>query len=543
MKSLYNVGIYCRLSVDDASNSAKKGYMPGEDSVSIENQRELLSKFVMINGWVETKTYIDDGYSGGNFQRPGFLEMLEDARKGIINLILVKDLSRLGRDFVEVGRYTDIVFPSLGCRFVSVLDCLDSEGDNTDMLHFRSLMNDYHLRDISSKIRSVLHSKKVSGQFTSSYAPYGYRKSDEDKHKLVIDEPAAKVVQRIFEMRKNGMAYGRIAAALNREGILPPRMYWNQQHDKHGSNTYGVWTYATVKSMLRNEVYCGTLVMNHSGSRSYKDHASINKPESEWIRHEDMHDAIIPAEVWDAVQQVNQQARDRAVGSQPPEPKLFSHKLICADCGHTLLANTYSSRKDSGKRFVSYRCGLFFRTGGASCSVHSISESKLKTIVIGEIKAHAQAITMDEASVVEQLKRRLTHLDEQRVSLVEQESRLLRRRVEELESMTAKLYEDKISGAITVRSFAMLMQKNEQERIEKEAQLEALQAEIQKVNESAAAIKDWTKLIRNYLDLQDLDRTTIDELIDHIEVGEHYMVDGKRYQDVKVHYRFVGMVK
>ena len=171
MKPLYKVGIYCRLSVDDANNSAKaKNYIPADESVSIENQRELLSKFVMLNGWVEVKTYIDDGYSGGNFQRPGFLEMLEDARKGVINLILVKDLSRLGRDFVEVGRYTDVVFPSLGVRFASVLDCLDSDGDNTDMLHFRSLMNDYHLRDLSSKVKSVLLSKRKSGQYLKAYA-------------------------------------------------------------------------------------------------------------------------------------------------------------------------------------------------------------------------------------------------------------------------------------------------------------------------------------------------------------------------------------
>ena len=170
MKKLYKVGIYCRLSVDDASNSAKaKNYIPADESVSIENQYELLSKFVMLNGWTEVKSYRDDGYSGGNFQRPGFLEMLEDARHGLINLILVKDLSRLGRDFVEVGRYTDVIFPSLGCRFVSVLDCLDTEGDNTDMLHFRSLMNDYHLKDLSGKIKSVLHAKMRSDQYIAAY--------------------------------------------------------------------------------------------------------------------------------------------------------------------------------------------------------------------------------------------------------------------------------------------------------------------------------------------------------------------------------------
>ena len=174
MGKLYHVGIYCRLSVDDANNSAKASrYLPADESVSIENQREMLSKFVMINGWIETKTYIDDGFSGGNFQRPAFQEMLEDARNGVINLILVKDLSRLGRDFVEVGRYTSDVFPSLGVRFVSVLDCLDTDGD-TDMLHFRSLMNDYHLRDLSAKIKSVLHSKQD--------APSDSQKSSSESH-------------------------------------------------------------------------------------------------------------------------------------------------------------------------------------------------------------------------------------------------------------------------------------------------------------------------------------------------------------------------
>lgn len=201
----YHAGIYCRLSVDDTNNSAKaKGYIPADESVSIENQKKLLSKFVALNGWVEAKTYIDDGFSGGNFQRPGFQEMLEDAKSGVINLILVKDLSRLGRDYVEVGRYTDVVFPSLGCRFVSVLDCLDTEGGNTDMLHFRALMNDYHLRDLSSKIKSVLHSEKASGQFVSAYAPYGYRKSAGDKHKLVTDEYAADIVRRVYALRSTG---------------------------------------------------------------------------------------------------------------------------------------------------------------------------------------------------------------------------------------------------------------------------------------------------------------------------------------------------
>ena len=552
MTRLYNVGIYCRLSVDDANNSAKaKNYIPADESVSIENQREMLTKFVMLNGWIETKTYIDDGYSGGNFQRPGFLEMLEDARKGVINLILVKDLSRLGRDFVEVGRYTDVIFPSLGVRFVSVLDCLDSEGDSTDMLHFRSLMNDYHLRDLSSKIKSVLHSKRASGQYLTSYAPYGYRKSDEDKHKLVIDETAAGVVRRIFDMRRSGMAYGKIAAALNQEGIPSPRIHWYQQNGRDGCSASQLWAYATVKVILHNEMYLGNLVMNHSGHRSYKDKTRIRKPESEWIRIEGAHEAIITPEVWEAVQKINENAARRAENNKAPTEKLFSEKLVCAGCGGHLNATTQTKHAGDGvpghrhqteKRYVTYSCGKHLRSGRSVCTPHTISEIALKQIVTAEIKARAEAVTLNEGAVVEKLKRRIAQYDEQRLAAVRKEINQLRRRVQELEGMTAKLYEDKIGGAISESTFAVLIQKTEQERLDKAERLAALLSEVEKAEQETAAINNWTAIIRKYLDVQDLNRDTIDELIDHIEIGEHTVIDGKRHQDIKVYYRFVGLV-
>lgn len=545
MNQIYNVGIYCRLSVDDASNSAKaKNYIPADESVSIENQKELLSKFVMLNGWVEVKTYIDDGFSGGNFQRPGFQEMLEDAKNGIINLILVKDLSRLGRDYVEVGRYTDVVFPSLGCRFVSVLDCLDTEGGNTDMLHFRSLMNDYHLRDLSSKIKSVLHSKKASGQFAVAYAPYGYRKDPEDKHRLVVDEYAAGIVQRIFEMRLAGTAYAKIAAALNTEGIASPRLYWYQLAGKDVNGIPQLWTDSMVKIILRNEVYIGNLRMNHTGSRSYKDHTSIRKPESEWIRHEDVHEAIIPSDTWKKVQEINTAAKRRSEGSEPPTPKLFSGKLVCADCKSKLCACTETQHRKNGtkKKYVSYSCWKYTRSGRSVCTAHRIYEMTLVQIVSAEIKAQAQAVTLDEAAVVDRLKQRIADYDGQRMNGIRQEIGKLRRRVQELENMTAKLYEDKYSGTINESTFMMLMQKNEQERITKADRLDALLSETEKAEKETAAIHNWTAIIRKYLDLQELDRTVIDELIDHIEIGERSVVDGERRQDIKIFYRFVGMV-
>ena len=552
MKSLYRVGIYCRLSVDDANNSAKaKNYIPADESVSIENQRNLLSKFVMLNGWIETKTYIDDGYSGGNFQRPGFLEMLEDARKGVINLVLVKDLSRLGRDFVEVGRYTDVVFPSLGVRFVSVLDCLDSDGDNTDMLHFRSLMNDYHLRDLSSKIKSVLHSKKAAGQYLSPCAPYGYRKSEADKHKLVIDEYAAGIVRRIFEMRRSGIAYAKIAAALNRESVPSPRFYWYQQSGKVECKATQLWAYATVKVILHNEVYIGNLIMNCSGHRSYKDKTSIRKPESEWIRVDDAHEAIIPRELWDAVQEINETAKHRTDGNRAPEEKLFTGKLICAGCGKQLNASTETKHAGSGSRghyltdkhYVTYHCGLHIRSGRSVCSPHSVSEITLSRMIAAEIRAQAQDVMLDERAVVEKLMRNAVQNDNQRLTDARKEVAQLQRRLKELARTNAKLYEDKIGGAISESTFAVLIQKNEQERLNKTKRLDALLPEIQAVEQKTAAIKDWTAIIRKHLNVQTLDRETIDELIDHIEIGEHTVIDGKRQQEIKVFYRFIGQVK
>lgn len=546
MKTVYHVGIYCRLSVDDASNSAKaKDYIPADESTSIENQRELLSKFIMLNGWVETKTYVDDGYSGGNFQRPGFLEMLEDARKGVIDLILVKDLSRLGRDYVEVGRYVDAVFPSLGCRFVSVLDCLDSEGDSTDMLHFRSLMNDYHLRDLSDKIKSILLSKKASGQYVSSFAPYGYRKSAEDKHKLVVDEYAAGIVHRIYDMRLAGTAYGQIAAALNQEGITSPRIYWSQINGKNSCKASQLWTYATIKTILRNEFYCGTVLMNRFGTRSYKDHTRIDKPETEWIRREAVHEAIVTMEEWNAVQEINAVAKRRSEGNQKPTPKLFTGKLVCADCKASLNSNAETQRRKDGtsKRYVSYYCSTFGRSGRSVCSWHRISEQALIQIVTAEIKAHAQAVMLDEGAVVDRLKRNIAHYDERRLADAQQEIGRLRRRVQELETMTAKLYEDKYSGAISGETFMVLVQKNEQERLAKAERLDALLSETKKAQQQTTAIHNWTAIIRKYLNLQELDRAVIDELIDHIEIGERTVVDGQRHQDVRVFYRFVGVVE
>ncbi len=537
----YKVGIYCRLSVDDASNSAKKNYIPADESVSIENQYEMLSKFCMMNGWAEVKSYRDDGYSGGSFNRPAFLEMIEDARHGLINLILVKDLSRLGRDFVEVGRYTDVIFPSLGCRFVSVLDCLDSEGD-TDMLHFRSLMNDYHLKDLSEKIKSVLQAKRKSGQYLTPYAPFGYRKDENNKNHLVIEPETAEIVRRIFDLRYSGMAYGKITALLNQEGIPTPRRSWYGQRGNH--DVGGHWKNETVKMILHNEIYLGNLVINRTGHRSYKDKSCIEKPESEWIRHEGTHEAIVNREIWDEVQRINMEAKRYAQTSPYHAEAIFRGKLFCADCGSKMLYNRSIKHYKSGVHvYMIYSCSQHQHSGKSICSRHGIAEMSLGKIVLQEIREQASAIQMDEAAVVERLRAQLLGEQTARLEETRQEIKRLRKRVDELERMTVTLYEDKVCSNISEETFLTLIQKNEQERQSKMENLDALTSVVDAEEQKCEDIQKWVAVMRKYLAVEAIDRDLLDELVERIEVGEKMQTEDGKRQDVTVVYRFVGVVR
>ncbi len=546
MQKLYNVGIYTRLSVDDANNSAKTNganYMPSDSSASIENQKEILSKFVMLNGWIETKVYSDDGYGGGNFQRPAFIEMIEDVKKGIINLVLVRDLSRLGRDYIEVGRYTDYVFPSHNCRFVALLDGIDTAEDNNDMLHFRSLMNDYHLRELSNKIKTVLHAKAKQGQFLGAYAPYGYQKSPEDKHRLVIDEYSAKIVQTMYAMREQGVAYGKITAYLNNEGYLSPFAYWHSLHGKGECRYTKLWAYATVKNLLSNEIYTGVLIQNYTGTLSYKNKKMIYKPESEWIRHENNHEALISREQWERVQVINEQVKKPSLGNRATQKNLFKGKLICADCKTKLGMNTGTKYYKSGiKKYVSYFCVRYSGSGRSVCSWHRISETVLIELVKKDILYHAATVSHDEKSLANTLRKQLLLADETEYGNIKQEAQRLEKRLLELDRLTAELYEDKVAGKISAETFSALMERNEAERKEKAARYETLSAQLEKRDSQSIDIWAWIKTIRKYLNLEALDRAVIDELIDHIEVGEKQVIDGKRTQDIKIFYNFVGFL-
>ena len=535
---LYEVGIYGRLSKEDKI-SASAANRPAAASVSIEHQVSILTDYAKEQGWIIRQVYTDDGYSGGNFERPAFQRMIEDAKDGRINLILAKDLSRFGRDSTGVGYYTDEVLPEIGCRFIALSDGIDSEQDDSDKLPLLSLLGDFYLKDVSRKIKSVLRSKAENGECLFAYTPYGYQKSPEDKHRLVVDAYAAEVVRKIYSLRLQRMGFAAIARQLNSEGILPPRSYWNLKNGKKDSDkTCGLWRDVTIKLILRNDIYLGHLTQMTTGTLTYKDKAMIKKDEDEWVRHENIHEAIIDQSTWDAVQKIDLRI---STTSKIPQSSLFGKMLICADCGTKLTGSAQSQHRKNGTvvKYNYYHCPLYFQTGHATCSSHTIYELGLIKLVKADMEKHAKQVHCNEKKVQAQLEKQIcTGLPD--IKLLEQEITGLKNKLAGLDGKFAALYEDKVLRKISESNFAMLMGGYSQERQQAEqrlAELEKKQATIQK---KFLDITKWTKLIRGCLGIKTIDRELLEELVDHIEVGKHKVIDGIKQQDIKIVYKFVG---
>jgi len=296
-RKLYKVGIYARLSQDNKHCT---------DLTSIENQTAILTKFInTMPGWIHEKTYIDRGASGASFDRYGFKTMMEDVRNGIINLVLVKDLSRFGRNYLEAGRLLEEELPLLGCRFVALSDGIDTENSGNDIMPLLNIINDFYVRDASRRIKSVLMAKAKAGHKLGGTAPYGYIRSPADNTKLIIDNYAAGIVRRIFELRANGMVCAKIAGELNKGGVLPPRLYFFKRCGKEPKGKFSeTWTMRTIKLILNNEIYIGNTVSMKRGTRSYRDKREVRHDKCKWIRVEGTHAPIVDIETWENAQSV-----------------------------------------------------------------------------------------------------------------------------------------------------------------------------------------------------------------------------------------------
>jgi DNA invertase Pin-like site-specific DNA recombinase len=534
----YNAELYLRLSVEDAVNTAKRGKInPFQDqSESIENQRALLSEYADLQGWNVTNVYADDGFSGGQFDnRPAFQRMVRDAEAGIIDLILCKDLSRLGRDYIETGRYTEEVFPSLGVRFVALMDNIDSEGD-ADLLPFRAIMNYYHLRDLSRKVKSVMRAKAEKGEYIGSCAPYGFVKDPDNRNRLLIDEPTAAAVRQVFDLRRQGLGCYKIAAALNNDGIPSPRTYMSRRDG--AESPAKAWIACVISRMLENEAYIGHAVRFKTGCLSYKNRKTLHKPKDEWIRCENAFPPIVTLEIWNAAQSVRVEHRREFESKPKPANSLFCGLLRCADCGGAMIIQSaaYTSRQTKEQvKHKSYVCGKYANSCGSACSRHGISEKDLLSIIREDVATRLKRVVIDEAGIDKEICKRMNSksTDETRERLEQ-----LATRVSELESVGVKLYEDRLKGVISVDTFAALYEKAEAERDDDDAEHERISGLLADAERFAANARGTIPLMREFFSLEKVTRETLTALIDHIIVSESVGRGKRRKHEVRIVYRF-----
>jgi len=523
----HKVGIYVRLSNEDSRAG---------ESVSVENQKLMLCKHVKEMGWELKEIYIDDGFSGTNQNRPAFKRMIADVKQGFINTILIKDLSRLGRNYLEVGELSEVTLPQYGCELISLTEKLD------EMAVFRNWFNEQHSKSTSKKVKAAKRICAENGKFLGTYAPYGYRKSAEDKHKLVIDEVTAPVVRRIFEMRAGGTSARAIALKLNDEGVTPPKEhYYQHKNKKNPVKSTGLWNDGTVKQILRSEVYIGNLVNFKSGTMSYKNHKQVRRPEEEWITVEGTHEPIVSREVWDRVQSFSQK------GYKPRQCKdggtlLFTGLLQCADCGYKLRGQVERKDRPDGSEYRRnyYTCGNYARSGKSACTIHSIPETALIDLVSEHIRKHARLTARNEDRIIEAI---LTMQNSESTSYrtaYQGEIAAHKKQLAKLDLLIESLYEDRVTGVVPESVFKNLIQKYEQDRVDRLKSVETLEKRIRNIKHSTDNAATWARLIKQHAELEVLDSETLLTLIDKIIVGESEVIGGVRQREVKIEYRYVG---
>ena len=522
-RRLYNVGIYVRLSQES------KNYRGIEESFSIENQIAVLEKFVdMTPGWSRTRIYVDDGASGANFNRRGFQDMMEDVRQGRINLVLVKDLSRFGRNYLETGRLLEEELPALGCRFVALSDVIDTQTGENDILPFLNAVNDFHIREVSERVKSVFAAKAKDGHKLTGVAPYGYDRDLNDRTRLSTDEYAAGNVRRMFALRAQGMGYSAIAGAFNKDGILPPRLYYYKRQGRETKAVcIGVWTTRTVKLMLNNEIYIGSTVSMKRGARSYRDSREYRRDESEWIKAGDTHAPIVDIKTWDKVQKLNQAAKAKMEHCKPPRPNPFAGLLICSDC---------KTKMNRIKR--TYVCSVYQRSGGTACSNHRLSENNLKALALEHIQKIAGQLDIDRHAMLINIRERLTERYKSDNSDTEKRQRMTEQKLYTLENQRDRLYEDKVYGIISAETFCTLASDIEKRQIQAENELERMRQLSQKTAEKLNGIAN---LIEESSALHEIDRELLESLIDKIEIGAQIMLDGRPAQELRIFYKHAGL--
>ena len=529
-----NVGItalYCRLSRDDGTDN---------DSNSV-NQKKLLQKYAKEHGFSNTRSYVDDGYTGTNFNRPGFQQMLEDMEMGYISTVIVKDSSRFGRNYLEVGQYTDYYFPEHNIRFIAINDCIDSENGEDDFSAFRNVMNEMYAKDISRKVRS---SHRLRGNAGEPLAPppYGYVKDPENKKKWIIDPDAAEVVRRIFRLCIEGNGNETIARILQDDKVLVPQAYWQSKGMSRGGkkmqpNPYK-WCKTTIAKILEQQEYCGDIINFKSYSKSFRNKTRVENPKENWAIFKDVHEPIIDRETWERVQELTKNSKRRKPKNENVKKSIFTNLLYCGDCGHKLWFNI--NKQNPSIRF--YSCSNYKGLRGTCESTHYVREDSLEQVVKMELFKLATYIDHDEDAFAELLEHKSNKDSMAERKAAESALAAATARSQELLRLYERVYEDNVNGKVTDDWFMRLSHKYEMEQEELKKQMFDLKNKIERLDTAQNSSGNFIRAIRKFMTMQTLTSIVLQELIDKIEVFPIEGTGKNRTQRLVIHYRFVGCI-
>ena len=523
--------LYCRLSQDDGIEG---------DSNSIQNQKAILQKFAEDHHFPSPCFYEDDGFSGGNFQRPAFQQMISDMENGEIGIIVTKDLSRLGRNQLHTGLYIEERFPMFGVRYIAINDNVDTDSsESNDLMPFKNLFNEWFIRDTSRKIRAVLKAKAERGERLGTRAPYGYRK-DPDTKKLIVDEEAAAIVRRIFAMCAGGSGPSQIARILKKEQILTPTMY---AYTRYGithtcldtAHPYN-WSDSAIANLLENEIYLGNTVNMKYSTKSYKDKRRVEHPREECMVFENTHPALITREVWDMVQRVRKNKRRL---TKMEEQSKYSGLVFCADCGSNMVLHRAHTMSASYNHFT---CRTYKKDGEA-CTGHYIRECVLDEIVLEDLRRVTSAAREHPEKFAAYIGSKQSAELQREIRRQEKELAAMRKRKAELDAIFKKLYEDSVLGRITTEQFQMLSGSYTEEQNLITVGIPQKESEIQRLRETAIGTDSFLDKAKRYTDITELTPELLRLFIEKIVVHEKEVKWSKHApQTVEIYYNGIGYV-
>ena len=523
--------LYERLSRDDN--------LEGE-SYSIGNQKKLLTKVAKEKGYTNLVHFLDDGISGVTMDRPGFVDMIQQLEQGKAAAVFVKDLSRLGRNYIEVGRLTEEFFPEHDIRLVAVSDNIDTaEGDN-ELAPIRNLFNEWYARDISKKRRISNKIKGNAGE-PMGQPPYGYMKDPDNPKRWIVDDEAAQVVKHIYGMTLDGMGTEQIAAQLEREGILTPRAYWLKKGVKRPGKGKQQpptkWNSSTITKILSLQEYCGDILNFKTYSKSYKNKKRIDNDRENWVVFQDVHEAIIERAVYEQVQQKRGKIRKRRTNNG--EHNMFSGLLICADCG----SNLHFHFNQGNPEIKYFNCSNYKGNRGTCTSTHYVRVDFLEEVVLGEIRRLTKFASLYEDEFVKAVIGHSQQAEQTDRKLKEKELKTLLARDEELDGLFERIYEDNVSGKLSDDRFAKMSRRYEDEQKELAEKIKKLRSEIEKQSSRSMTTDMFIGLVRKYTRARKLTPRMLNELVEKIEVFNAEKIDGVWEQRLRIHYNCVGTIE